>query len=157
MDELGHYLRLHLTGAAGGIELFSRGERMLDPAARDTTLTIRDELREERQQLLTFARALQKREAPVAAMVAKVSEKVARLKPNGSPLSRGPMDDLVDLEAMRVALAGKLAGYEAMLTVSEQVPGLPSEQLEALRQQALRQHDQVSTLHAKAAKRALAR
>ncbi len=156
MDELGHYLRLHLTGAAAGIELFSRGERMLDPAARDIIQTIRQEVREERQQLLDIARALDKRPAPIAALFAKVSEKATRLKPNGNPLSRGPMDDLVDLEAMRVAVAGKLAGYEAMLAASEQVSGLPRDQLAALRKRAVRQHDQLSTLHGEAARRALA-
>lgn len=157
MDELGHYLRLHLTGAAGGIELFARGENLHDPEARDVIVKIRRELREERQQLLDIARALRKRPAPLGALTAKIGEKATRLKPNGLPLRRTPMDDLVDLETMRIALAGKLAGYEAMLAVSDEVSGLPRRELTDLRALALRQHDQVSELHSQAARRALLR
>lgn len=155
MDELGHYIRIHLTGAAAGIELFSRGEDLFDPEAREIVTGIRDELRDERRRLLDIAEALDVRPAPLMAVAVKIGEKIGRLKPNGHPLRRTRMTDLVDLEAMRVAVAGKTAGWESMLTVVDDHPAMPREEIEDLLAQARRQHDQLSTLHREAAARAL--
>lgn len=153
---LEHYLRLHLTGAAGGIELFARGDRLHERAAREAILAIRHELRDERIQLLDIASTLGVRPPSLACLAAQVAEKAARLKPNGMPLRRTRLDDLIDLETMRIAVAGKLAGYEAMLAAAEDVERLPREQLTALRDLAARQHDQISAFHQQAAKYALA-
>lgn len=155
MDELGHYIRIHLTGAAAGIELFSRGEDLFDPAAREVVQGIRTELRDERRRLLDVASALGVRPAPLSAVAVKIGEKIGRLKPNGHPLRRTRMTDLVDLEAMRVALAGKISGWEGMLTVVDDYDGMPRAEIADLLAQARRQHDQISQLHGEAAQRAL--
>lgn len=157
MDALGHYLRIHLTGSAGGIELFSRGSGMPDEEARRVVLGIRDELVEEREQLLSIAHRVGARPAPLAAVAAKVGERIGRLKPNGHLLSRTPLTDLIDLEAMRVAVAGKTAGWEALLSVVDQHDGLPLDELTALHEQALRQTEQLAELHSRAAARSLTR
>lgn len=155
MDELGHYIRIHLTGAAGGIELFSRGADLYDPAAREVVEGIRTELHDERRRLLAIAGNLGVRPAPLATAVAKIGEKVGRLKPNGHPLRRTRMTDLVDLEAMRIALAGKISGWEGLLTVVDEYAALPRDEIADLLAQALRQLDQITNLHAEAAQRAL--
>ncbi len=151
MDALGHYVRLHLTGSSAGIELFSRGSAFPDPEAREVVGRIRDELVDERRRLLAIAKRHGIRPAPFSAIVVKVGERVGRLKPNGDLVHRTPLTDVVDLETMRVAVAGKIAGWEAMLTVD----ALPEAELEDLLAQARRQHDDLSTLHRDAAARAL--
>lgn len=156
MDALGHYLRIHLTGSAGGIELFSRGAGLHDDDARTIVENIRSELIQEREQLLEIARRLEVRPAPLAAAAAKVGERLGRLKPNGHLLHRTPMTDLVDLETMCVAVAGKIAGWEALLAVVDR-HDLPTDELQALLDQARRQHAQLSELHTQAAARALVR
>lgn len=155
MSYLDHYLRIHLTGSAGGIELFSRGQNFHDPVAASILEGIRGELVQERTQLLAMADRLDARPAPFAAIAAAVGERIGRLKPNGNPLRRTSLTDLIDLEAMRVALSGKTAGWEALLSVVDRHDGLRREELTALHEQALRQLDQVSTLHSDAAARAL--
>lgn len=157
MDELGHYIRIHLTGSAGGIELFSRGQKFREPAATSILEDIRGELVQERSQLLAMADRVGARPAPLAAVAAAVGERIGRLKPNGNPLRRTSMTDLIDLEAMRVALSGKTAGWESLLAVVDRHEGLDRDELTALRDQALRQLEQVSALHTDSAARALTR
>lgn len=155
MDALGHYLRIHLTGSAGGIELFSRGERMADAHARTVLRDIRGELIVERHQQLRMARRTGVRPAPLFALGARVGEKVSRLKPNGDPVRRTPLSDLIDLEAMRTAVSGKVAGWEALLCVADHHEGLDRDELTALARQSQRQLEQLSALHTAAAARAL--
>jgi hypothetical protein len=157
MDALGHYLRIHLTGSAGGIELFSRGEAMPDSTARETVLGIRDELVQEREQLLAMASRVGASPAPLAAVAAKVGERIGRLKPNGDLLHRTPLTDVVDLETMLVAVAGKIAGWQSLIAVADKHDGLRLDELTALLEQARRQHEQLAGLHAAAAARALTR
>lgn len=155
MDEIGHYLRIHLTGSAGGIELFSRGDQMADPEMRAVVSDIRDELVTERHQQLQMAKRLGVRPAPLFALAARAGERVSRLKPNGHPVKRTPLADLVDLEAMRTAVGGKVAGWEALCSVADEHPGLDHDELTDLVLQGRRQLDQLSELHTHAATRAL--
>ncbi len=155
MDTLAHYLRIHLTGSAGGIELFGRGERMADPHARTVLSDIRRELVVERHQQLQMARRAGIRPAPLLALGAKVGERISRLKPNGDPVRRTPLSDLVDLEAMRTAVSGKVAGWEALLSVAGHHEGLDRDELAALARQGERQLEQLGELHTAAAARAL--
>lgn len=157
MDDLGHYLRIHLSGSAGGIELFSRGQKLYDAHAASVIEHIRGELVRERDQLLAMADRLDARPAPLATAAARVGERVGRLKPNGHLLRRTRMTDLIDLEAMRIALCGKAAGWDALLAVVDRHDGLQRDELEALRDQARRQLDDVCELHGEAATRALTR
>lgn len=154
-DHLGHYVRLHLTGSASGIALFGRGSSLQDTAARPVIGQIRAELIEERRQLLTMAEAMGIRPAPLTALVATVGERASRLKPNGNPFQRTALSDLIDLETMRLAVSGKLAGWQALLSVVDQHDGLDRVELEALEAQACRQRDQIAELHRDAAARAL--
>lgn len=157
MDALGHYIRMHLTGSAAGIELFERGSGLVDADARAVVKHISDELVEERERLLAMAHRVGIRPAPLGTAVAKLGERLSRLKPNGHRLHRTPMTDLIDLEAMRVAVAGKISGWEALLSVAGQHDGLKRDELVGLREQARRQQDELSQLHNATAARALTR
>ncbi len=150
MDLLAHHLRIHLTGAAAGIELFGRGENLWDRDAREVVGRIRRELVEERRSLVDMVEALGSSDPALIATVARIGERVGRLKPNGDLLRRTPLTDVVDLEAMHDAVAGKVAGWRAML----HSPRLDRPELQRLLDQGLRQLDELSALHERAAERA---
>ncbi|MCK5892392.1 MAG: hypothetical protein P1U38_14960 [Aeromicrobium sp.] len=152
MDLLAHYVRIHLTGAAAGLELFGRGADLHDPEARATTARIRHELVEERDWLRGLVKRLGSTEPTLAQVTAKLGERLGRLKPNGHLLHRTPLTDVIDLESMHDALSGKVAGWKALL----EVEGLEEERdaLERLLAQGQRQIEQVTDLHRVAARRA---
>ncbi|RYY42300.1 MAG: hypothetical protein EON53_16330 [Actinomycetales bacterium] len=67
------------------------------------------------------------------------------------------MTDLVELEAMRTAVAGKRAGWQALLSVVDVHPALDRAELEDLVAQAESQQDRLEQAHTQAAARALVR
>lgn len=154
MDLLAHYVRIHLTGAAAGLELFGRGADLHDPQARTTTARIRGELVEERAWLRGLVERLGSTEPTLTQIVAKVGERVGRLKPNGDLLRRTALTDVIDLEAMHDAVSGKVAGWEALLELED--PRADRGDLERLHDQGLRQIQDLKELHRAAARRAWA-
>ncbi len=152
MDLLAHYVRIHLTGASAGIELFSRGPGLDDPKARQITADIRGELFEERSWLRGFAREIGASEPLLVETVAKIGERVGRLKPNGSLLHRTPLTDVIDLETMHDAVSGKVAGWEALLQFDD--PRADKAELERLLAQGHSQLERLRDRHRAAAKRA---
>ncbi|MBM9464266.1 hypothetical protein JL108_12465 [Aeromicrobium sp. YIM 150415] len=155
MNPLSHYLRTHLVGAAAGIELAARGRQQLDPAARAMMTELRDELESEQRDLREFARRTDTTIPSVGMTLAQVGERLGRLKPNGSLTRRTPLTDLVDLEAMRDAVAGKIAGWQALIAAGDE--RLDTARLEELLELGERQHDRLTEAHARAAHRALSR
>jgi hypothetical protein len=152
MDLLAHYVRIHLTGAAAGIELFGRGSSLADATARETVAAIREELFGERDWLRGLAERLGTGEPTLARPLALVGERVGRLKPNGDLLHRTPLTDVVDLEAMHDAVSGKIAGWRALRQADDL--RVPRSEVSGLLEQALRQRDDLSVLHEAAARRA---
>ncbi len=154
MDLLAHYVRIHLTGAAAGIELFGRGADLHDPQARAATARIREELVEERAWLRSLVERLGSTEPTLTQVVAKVGERLGRLKPNGDLLHRTALTDVIDLETMHDAVSGKVAGWEALLELED--PRADRGDLERLHAQGLRQIAELKELHQAAARRAWA-
>lgn len=155
MSHLARYLRTHLAGSTGGIDLFDRAARGLPEPAASAARRIRGELVEERDALRAMMAALDVHENPLFNTMVRVGERLGRLKPNGDLLHRTSMTDLVELETMIVALSGKLAGWESLLAIVDDEPRLSRPELEGLAQQAHEQRETVRELHATAAKRAL--
>lgn len=154
MDFLKHYVRIHLTGAAAGIELFSRGTGLQDEEARKVTHQIRQELFEERSYLRQLATSIGASEPHLPALTAKVSEKLGRFKPNGSLVHRTELTDVIDLETMHDAVSGKVAGWYALLQVDDK--RVDKTEVERLLQQGLDQVERLRVVHQAAARRAFA-
>lgn len=155
MSHLGRYLRTHLAGSTAGVNLFDRAADGLPEPASSIIRRIHGELVEERSALRSMMDALDVHENPVFNTLAKASERVARLKPNGDLLHRTAMTDLVELESMVIALNGKLAGWESLLAIVDDEPRLDRPLLEGLAAQAREQIATVRELHRSAAARAL--
>lgn len=155
MSHLDRYLRTHLAGSSAGVDLFDRAARKMPEPMSVQIRAIQRELVQERDQLRAMMQALGVVENPVFNTLARAGERLGRLKPNGDLLHRTTMTDLVELETMCVALAGKQSGWEALLAIVEDEPRLQRAELERLLAQAKDQQRTVRRLHAEAAARAL--
>lgn len=155
MSHLARYLRTHLAGSTAGVNLFDRAAAGLPEPAAAAVRRIHRELVEERVALRGMMDALDVHENPVFNVMAKAGERVAGLKPNGDLLRRTAMTDLTELETMVIALNGKLAGWESLLSIVDDEPRLDRALLEGLAAQAREQIATVRELHRAAASRAL--
>lgn len=155
VKDLAHYLQVHLTGAAGGIELFGiASHRLTDPSIAKGVKKIHGELKEERSRLLRMAREVGGGDSTVFSTLARVGAQVARLSPSGG-LTRNAFSDLLLLETMRDAVAGKIAGWHTLLSVTEHHPELHRAELESLLELGESQHDFLTESHRSVAARVL--
>lgn len=156
MNTLGHYMQVHLAGAAAGIDLFNlSGHRITDPETRSVVHRIRDELKDERRRLVRMAESVGTGDARLASLLTRLGAQATRLGPQGNWMRRNTLTDLIVVETMRDAVAGKVAGWEALLTVVDEHEGLSREELQQLLAQGERQYDELTRAHTLAASRAL--
>lgn len=104
---LGIYLNDHLAGATGGLELFRRATGAARGARRAELEQLTDQVGQDRQSLLAMMRGLGVPVRRYKVVTAWVLEKAGRLKTNGHLLSRSPLSDLVELEALVLGVQGK--------------------------------------------------
>jgi hypothetical protein len=83
-------------------------------------------------------------------------EKVGRLKPNGRILSRSPLSDVLEVEALRLAVEGKAAGWLLLRRFAEQDGRLDPAQLDRLINRAARQAEVLEDLRVKSAQQTFA-
>ncbi|MGC7100114.1 hypothetical protein ACPZ19_35995 [Amycolatopsis lurida] len=112
---LGTYINDHLAGATGGVDLIRRlaaAERQTDYGPELRRLAA--EIAEDHRGLLEIMERLQVRPARHKAALAWAGEKLARLKFNGRLFTRSPLSRVVELEAMRLGVEGKAAGWRTL-------------------------------------------
>ena len=158
MDELNVYLQNHWAAAAGGEDLARRIAR----THRDTDVgpdlaVVAREIVEDRESLGTLMRLLGLDPGAVAPAVARVAERVGRLKPNGHLVRRSPASDVLELEALRGAVAAKRAGWDALLVLSRDLARMPAAEVERLLERADGQLTRLAEVHATLTWRSLAR
>lgn len=157
MTAISHHVHVHIAGLAAGIDLFGRSAAgMLDPAVGDLVRDLRAELFEERRQLRRMANGLGVGESSLLTGAARVGERIGRLKPNESLLRRTPLTDLVELEAMRLVVATKRAGWEALQAVAGRHEALDAEELRGLVEQTNEQERLLAEAHVRTASHVLA-
>lgn len=154
-DLLGIYLNDHLAGASGGLELARRAARS-HGRDRAALREIADQIAADREELRTIMITLgvpvrRYKEAAGWAM-----EKVGRLKLNGRILSRSPLSDVLEIEALLLVVEGKAAGWRLLRSVAEQHGHLDPAQLDRLIDRAARQADVLENMRVKTAHQALA-
>ena len=149
---LGIYLNDHLAGAVGGADLAKRladadshlvGGQVLNRLAA--------EIEEDRQTLLDIMAALEVPVRRYKTWAAWAVEKVGRLKFNGRLLSRSPLSKLIELEAMRLGVEGKAAGWRTLRARAEHDVRLDEDRLDELIDRATRQIDALERLRVRAA------
>ena len=148
---LGIYLNDHLAGAVAGSALAGRladAERawagaVLDPLAR--------EIQEDQASLREMMAALGVPVRLYKTLAAWAGEKVSRLKLNGRLVTRSPLSRVVELEAMRLGVEGKAAGWRTLRLRAEHDPRLDAARLDELITRAREQIDQLERLRVRAA------
>ncbi|MEU6945167.1 hypothetical protein ABZ957_08010 [Streptomyces sp. NPDC046316] len=127
------YLNDHLTGAAAGVRLMQRivdGRRHMgsEPALE----ALARQIEEDRRSLRRIMRDLDVPVRPLREIVGRIGEKAGRLKLNGRLLSRSPLSDVVELEAMLLAVEGKAACWRTLRALAETRSGFDAADLDRL-------------------------
>ena len=142
------YLNNHLGAATGGLELFRRVARQSAGSPDGGELErLTREVDEDRQSLRRIMARLDISESTAQQAVMWVGEKAGRLKPNGYILSRSPLSDVIELEALRSAVTGKLSGWQTLRAVAVHEPRLDRSELETLIQRAESQLHRLYDIH----------
>ena len=151
---LGTYLQDHYAGSAAGIELFRRAaDQQTDPVARTVLTAMAEDVENERAVLERCLQAVGSKPDPVKTASAWLAEKLGRLKPNGELLRRSPLSDVVELEALQLAVEGKAAGWRVLRTLSEQEDRFDTAEFDRLLTAAEEQIDKLEELRLTAADR----
>lgn len=112
---LGIYLNDHLAGATAGVDLARRLARNEGEWAGNGKLErLADEVAGDRDALMEIMATLDEPVRWLGIWAAWGAEKLGRLKLNGRVVARSPLSRVVELEAMRVAVEGKLAGWRCL-------------------------------------------
>jgi hypothetical protein len=154
-DLLGIYLNDHLAGASAGLELARRAARS-QGRDRAALREIADEIAEDREELRTIMTTLGVPVRRYKEVAGWAMEKVGRLKPNGRILSRSPLSDVLEVEALRLAVEGKAAGWLLLRRFAEQDGRLDPAQLDRLINRAARQAEVLEDLRVKSAQQTFA-
>ena len=89
---------------------------------------------------------------PLKRLVVVAGEQLGRLKPNGFLAQRSPLTDVVELEALTMAVTGKLSLWETLDALGPEVTLTDPDELGRLRDRALDQRERLEQLHAESAK-----
>lgn len=149
------YLNDHLAGAALGVELArrlrssNRGDaEMGEPLGR-----ICGEIEEDRETLIRLMERLGVDRKPIKPALARVGERLGRLKLNGQLRGYSPLSRVLELEILSAGIGGKIQLWNALeQSYGETLNGFD---FHALAERADRQGQQVEDLHLAAARRAL--
>lgn len=154
---LGIYLNDHLALATGALELCRRAARSFDDQQTVAALQgLTEELGADRDALEQLMRRLDVAENRPLEALGWLGEKVGRLKPNGSLLTRSPLSDVVELESLLLAVHSRLACWRVLRTVAEHDARVATGEMDTLVRRAEDQARRVDALHRQAAERRLA-
>ncbi|MFD3806906.1 transaldolase [Streptomyces sp. NPDC058611] len=157
-DYLATYLNDHYAGATGGLELFRRAAAAQTSGESSTALAdLARQVEEDRDALAQLMTDLGVPTSRSKAAMGWIAEKAGRLKPNGHLLSRSPLSDVLEAEAMLLGVQGKAACWRTLRALAETDERLAAEQLDTLIERAGRQIEALEKLRASAATRTLRR
>lgn len=151
---LGIYLNDHLAGATLGVELARRlrSSNRGDAEFGEPLARICAEIEEDRETLIGLMARLHVDRNPVKPVLARVAERLGRLKPNGQLRGYSPLSRVLELEVLATGIGGKLQLWNALeQRFGESLDGFD---FHALAERADRQGQEVEDLHLAAAKRA---
>jgi hypothetical protein len=143
---LGIYLNDHLAGSIAGAGLSKRLAGAEEAWAGDQLRRLAAELEEDRTALRDIMAALGVPVRHYKLVAAWAAERAGRVKPNGALLTRSPLSRVVELEALRLGIEGKAAGWRTLRARAEEDSRLDTGTLDDLITRAGRQIDEVERL-----------
>ncbi|MFE3239174.1 hypothetical protein [Kitasatospora indigofera] len=134
---LGSYLNDHLTGAFGGAALARRmAGTHADRRRAGELRVLAREVAEDRDELVRIMNRLGVPVRHYRTWIGVAAERIGRLKPNGTLVHRAPLSDLIELEAMRTGVEGKVALWRALRVVADGNPAIDPADLDRLARRA---------------------
>jgi hypothetical protein len=152
---LATYLNDHLMGSTVGTELARRaaGENEGSELG-DFLKDLAREIEDDRETLLALLAELRVKPDQLKVAAGWTAEKLGRLKPNAQLRGYSPLSPLVELEGLLIGIEGKLAMWQALAEVAEDL-GLDRARFEELEARAERQQADVERHRLAAARRGL--
>ncbi len=148
------YLNDHLAGATGGVELARRMAVWCPVPGQQATLErLADDIAQDRRALVDLMAVLGLPVRRYKLGVAWAAEKAARLKLNGSLLSRSPLSNLEELEMLRLGVEGKAAGWRTLRELAATDRRLNPDTFDELMARAKEQASALEELRVQAAAR----
>jgi hypothetical protein len=148
VDTLSVYLDTHWAAAGGGVDLAERVARNHEGGDEGPVLRlVADGIEEDRQALHQLMVLTGVRPSVLGPALARLGERLGRLKPNGRIVRRSPVSDVIEIEALRGAVAAKRAGWDALLLLAPGHPDLPTAKLDLLRARADDQLERLAEAH----------
>ncbi|MFE7097565.1 hypothetical protein [Streptomyces erythrochromogenes] len=127
------YLNDHLTGANGGVEMLRRAAGAHRGGALGTSLeSLAEQVAEDRESLRALMADLDVPVMRTRAVLGRLAERAGRLKLNGRVLSRSPLSDVTELEAMRIGVEGKAACWRSLRSLARTDPRIDTSLIEEL-------------------------
>ncbi len=116
------YLRDHDSGALAGARRFgSAAQGHRDPQARAELTALHAEVEQDRRSLASVMRRLEVTPDPLKRLVTAAGEQLGRLKPNGFLAQRSPLTDVVEIEALTMAVTGKQRLWETLAALGPEI------------------------------------
>lgn len=144
---LGIYLNDHLAGATAGAERARYLVRTCgDSALGAAVAPVAAEIAEDRATLIRVMRRLGVPVRQYKVYAGRMAERVGRLKTNGRLLHRSPLSTLLELEALRLGVQGKQAGWRTLRHLADTDDRLDARELDGLLERARRQTDTLEEL-----------
>ncbi|GAB3622473.1 hypothetical protein GCM10027418_05550 [Mariniluteicoccus endophyticus] len=139
------YLQDHHAGASAGIDLFRRvADSHSRPAVAAEVSRLADEIAEDKELLEELMAQVGAKPSVAKDLPARVGEKVSQLKTNNRLVERSPLSDLIELEALTLAVHGKLLGWKMLRQLDD--PRLPATALDRLIDRAADQGKRLDAL-----------
>jgi hypothetical protein len=149
------YLADHLAAATAGAALARRTAKSNAATAFGGVLRrLAAEVEDDRRTLQNMVAEFGFRESKAKEAIAWVGEKASRLKLNGQIRGYSPLSRVLELEALSVGVAGKLALWQSLRAVPGTAERLSSVDLEQLAERARGQRDEIEELRLRAAREA---
>ncbi|HET8815093.1 MAG TPA: hypothetical protein VFM51_09080 [Solirubrobacterales bacterium] len=149
------YLNDHLAGATGGVELARRlrSSNLGDPEMAGPLAQICVEIEEDREALVQLMERLEIGRHPIKPLLARLAERLGRLKLNGQIRGYSPLSRVLELEILAAGIGGKTQLWNALAECfGESLEGFD---FRALAERADRQRQRIEDLHLAATSRAL--
>lgn len=155
-DLLAIYLNDHLGAATAGVELIRRAAGNHDGDRGEELGRLADEIAEDREALRGLMGRLDVAESTVKKAAGWLGEKAGRFVPNGHVLTRSPLSDVLEIEALRAGTAARIAGFQVLRAVAVDDGRVTREEVEHLIDRAQDQEQRLYKIHLQLAQENLA-
>lgn len=156
MSQLAIYLNDHFAASTAGVELVRRAAGQHDGERGHEMARLADDIAADREALREIMRRLGVEESTVKAAAGWVGEKIGRLKTNEHLVSRAPLSDVLELEALRAGTAARIAGFQVLRAVAVKDTRLQQAEIETLIERAEEQAERLYKIHLQLAQENLA-